>query len=481
MCSERQALPSWGGVDCGKLRTACLWMLLAAVSAGGTACGPSKEQIRFTKATTQMRCEIDPDFAGDISLLDVARQDPKNLNDSVVYAMCETGTAMLAGHRELAGQVAKEAHAAVQKYQNVDKEKSAAAGNEAVKFFKGEPHERALLAFYAGLACYTRGEYNEARIFFRQALLATETRDDDMADFREDFQLGHYWLGRAFMKLEDDDNARVAFHKAGVKLSHPGEEAEVKKYTASRRNVCNEERKAEAVCYKQFSAGKQAVEGLVDLSAASSRSQLPAASPEAGPVDPTQLRAETLEAFLDPGFQEQVNLILIVEMGWGPIKYLTGSHGTYDEYLQVGYREHGADVFIDGYRSGPTFRLLDVNHQAVTRGVKTRRSRQTGKAVTKEILTHIPYIGDVASYWDIQGDARYWMSLPGEVHVYAAQVSPGLHTVSLKFFDFNDEYLPRYDVTRHYIPVPGEGEIVLLLHSVENQDNGYLLTHVATP
>ncbi len=449
---------------------------LAAIAMWAGACGPSPEEVRLGRAMHSTRHELRPDYADSLGILDKYRQNPAQKSNCVMYGMCEVSLATVGGNLSLADKAAKDTFMEVQKSQDIDAEKAAAAGNEAAKLFKGEPHERALLAFYAGLACYINAQYNDARIFFMQSLLASTTRDDDMADFREDFQLGHFWLGRTYMKMEQEDNSRIAFSKAAIKLSHKTEDAEIKKLSADRTAAFKQELKGEELCYKDATTSKTPIDGVVDLAKGCSRSELPASLPGAAEADPTQLRAETLEAFLDRGFQAEVNLIIVIEMGQGPIKYLTGNNAAYDEYLRVNYRERSADVYIDGHRSGPAFCLLDTYHQAVTRGVKTRRDRQTGKAVTKEILSHMPYIGNFAAYWDIRGDSRYWTSLPGEVQLFAAKVTPGLHTITLKFCDINGQYLPRYDVTRNYIAAPAEGEAVLVMYSLENQDNAYLLT-----
>ncbi len=456
-------------------------IVLLVIATGPTGCGPSREQVRLQRAMTGVRYEPCPDYRDGIAILEQYRQAPKHRNEMVQYGMCETTLAVLGGNCGVADQVAKYCHLAVKKYQDADAETRAAWGNEAVKFFKGEPHERALLAFYAGLACYLSGEYNDARVFFMQSLLATATRDDDTAGFREDFPLGHYWIGRAYLRLDDDGNARVAFHKAGTRLAHKGEDKEFKKIQAAQKKAYKDELTAEKVCFKQFSKAKSPVEGMVDLSKGLARADMPEALPDAAGADPTQARAVTFEAFLDPQFQKQANLIIVVEMGCGPLKYLTGSSGAMDEFRRMDYKQRGADVYVDGHRSGPAFRLLDTYHQAVTRGVQTRRGRQMGKIVTKEILSHAPLVGGFVGYWDIKGDARHWSLLPGEYHVYAARVAPGLHTVTVKCYDANDRYLPRFDIIRHFVPVPAEGDVVLVLNTVENQDNAYVLTQPLTP
>ena len=469
---------SWA--HAGKVKTAAQAALALSMALTLSACGPSAEQMRLNRAMYGARHEIYPDYRDCLEILERYRTDERHENEFVQYGMCETSLATLGGRYDLADAVGKHSHLAVKKYQDADRETLAAMGDEAVKFFKGEPHERALLAFYTGLACYVRGEYNDARIFFTQSIMASQTRDEDMADFREDFRLGHFWRGRAHLRLGQEDSARIALGKAGHRMFHGGEQKDIERLRANRERARKDELKGEEICYKKGTTGKDTVEGIMDLSTGRNRSEMPEVLPEAADDDPTELSADALDAFLQPDFQAKVNLIIVLESGYGPVKYVHGPSQAFDDYMRMEYKGKGADVYVDGHRSGPTFCLLDTYHQAVTRGVQTRRGRQTTKAVTREILKQLPYISWVASAWSVKADQRYWTSLPGEIHVFAARVTPGLHDIALRFYDINGAHLPRFDLVRHYIYVPEEDERVLVLRSVENQDNAYLLGQITS-
>lgn len=461
-------------------RTRLVWRMLVVAGmsfAAGTltGCGPSAEERRLQRAMFQVRTDPNPDLTEAIETLSARRSSEKHRSEFVQYSMCELTAAMMAGCRHHASELGKHAYLAVKKYEDVDRETLAAWGNEAIKFFKGEPHERAMLCFYVGLLCYIDGDYNNARVFFAQSLQSTATRDDDMANHREDFGLGHYWLGRAYLRLGETDDARVAFTKAGERQPLATEERDLTRIKKSRASAYKQQLELEKKCHQNGSNGKKPVAGIVNLSQPTMRDGMPvrleaAAESSTGTVD-----AADITSFLDVGFQEQVNLILVVELGVGPVKYLTGSSGAIDEYKRSASIERSVDVYIDGYRRGPAFGLVDMYHQAITRGVKTRRGRQVTKAVAKEVLTRMPLVGGLFGYWNIGADSRFWPSLPDQVAVYAAKVEPGFHDISLRFYDINGAYLPRFDINRHYIHVPETGERVVWLHSVENQDNAYVL------
>jgi tetratricopeptide (TPR) repeat protein len=446
-----------------------------AVSLGLAGCGPSEEEIRLHRAMYEVRSTPNPDMREAIGTLAVRRESDKHKSEFVQYSMCEITAATMAGYYEHADRVGKHAYLAVQRYQDADEETRAAWGNEAVKFFKGEPHERAMLCFYTGLMCYRDGDYNNARVFFAQSLRATASRDEDMKDHRDDFRLGHLWLGRAFLKLGQRDNACIAFRKVMDERPLP---SEVRDFSAMKRTRTQEYKTQltlEKKCYEQGAKGKNPVHGIVNLADPVQRADMPARLPHAADGAPTHLFAAELSRFLDPDFQSAANLLLVVELGAGPTKYLHGASDALDDYRRTNNVARGVDVYLDGFRAGPAFCLADMYHQAITRGVKTRRGRQVGKAVTKEILRRTPWIGGVFSYWDIAADGRYWPSLPDQVAVYAACVEPGFHDISLKFYDINGAYLPRFDINRHYIYVPEQGEQVILLHSAENQENAHIL------
>lgn len=463
-----------------KAKTAAQAALALSLAFTLTACGPSAEQMRLNRAMYAARHEIYPDYRDCLEILEKYRTDERHENEFVQYGMCETSLAMLGGRYDLADSVGKHSHMAVEKYQNANSETAAAISDESLKFFKGEPHERSLLGFYTGLACYIHGEYNDARIFFAQSILASQTRDEDMEAFRGDFRLGHYWRGRAHLKLGQEDNARIALGKAGQRMFHGGEQKEMERLRANREKARKNELKGEEICYKEGTQGKNPVAGIVDFSTGQTRSEMPEVLAGAADDDPTELSADALDTFLKPDFQAKVNLIIVLELGWGPVKYLHGPSNAYDDYMRMEYKERDADVYVDGHRSAATFCLLDTYHQAVTRGVQTRRGRQTIKGVTKAILKQLPYISWFASAWNVQADYRYWTTLPGEIHMFAARVTPGLHDIALRFYDINGAYLPRFDLVRHYIYVPEEGELVLVMRSVENQDNAYLLSQVSS-
>ena len=134
------------------------------------------------------------------------------------------------------------------------------------------------------------------------------------------------------------------------------------------------ELKLEAACYRTATKGKQPVAGAIDLSAERARSDLPELLPDAAEGSPVLASAQDLSSFLDPEFQQEANLIIVIELGTGPLKYLAGSQNERDEvarYVQGARRRVHRRIASD--------RLpVDMYHQACTRRTGHRR-RQTAK------------------------------------------------------------------------------------------------------
>ena len=90
-----------------------------------------------------------------------------------------------------------------------------------MRFFKGEPYERALAYSYMGLIYYRRGDFENARAALNMALLADKSsKNEESPDYREDFTLAHYLIGKSYLKLGEADNAQISFDK--VKKYMPG-------------------------------------------------------------------------------------------------------------------------------------------------------------------------------------------------------------------------------------------------------------------
>ena len=442
-------------------------LLLAGVLAAG--CGPSQEQLMMAKALSA-RVDRQPTYTESAKFLN--RYVVKHDRDYVMWAMDYSSLCLMGGNYDAAKAELLKCFMDIEKRQDTDKEKAAAISNESLKIFKGEPFERAMLCTYLGILHYMGGDYNNARIFCNRADMADATTEDNMEDFRHDFRLAHYWLGRTYLKLGDEGNAAVAFRKARQRVPRKGEERELVSLRRAQAKARVKRMRLEEQSFEKASGGEVPIAGAADMSASPSMAEMPATLPGGGNGGAVLQVATGLDEFLSADYQKQANLILIIETGAAPIKYLVGENSAMDRIMRNAYQERTVVVYLDGQKAGPAFQMVDMFHQADTRGTSEKDRVQITKGITKSILTRIPYVGDIASMWNVQADHRYWRLMPGEVHVFAAKVKPGTHTVSVQSFDSNGRLLPRHRLTRHHIPVNG-AENIYFLHTKPEADNTY--------
>ncbi len=84
-------------------------------------------------------------------------------------------------------------------------------GPESIKVFKGDPFEKAMVDAATGVVNYALGDYENAAVGFRRALLADK---DSEEGYQDDFGLAHYMLGKSLLRLGDVEQARVGFRNA---------------------------------------------------------------------------------------------------------------------------------------------------------------------------------------------------------------------------------------------------------------------------
>lgn len=395
--------------------------------------------------------------------------------DYVKWGMEYSSIAMLAGDYDAAEYMLLKSYEDIRRHTDEDAEKAATVGNEGAKLFKGEPFERAMLCCYLGILNYIKGDYNNARIFFIQANLADATTNESMKEYRDDFRLAHWWLGRTFMKIGDEDNARIGMTKARARIPRKGEDKELAHLKQHQQKLRKERIKLEKESYRRAKKHDPPINGAVDVSESPSMHELPEYIYEqtAGHDNVVIKSAQSFEEFTSLDFQKQVNLILVIEIGHGPIKYLVGENNSRDTIIRFPYQERDVMVYIDGHKAGVAYELADLFHQADTRGMSEKDRIQATKSVARSIGRRLPYVGYLFGLWDVKADPRYWQLLPGEVHIYAAKVAAGTHTLRLECFDSNGYLLPRYSMTRYYMPVHDNDESVYLLHIYPEADNVY--------
>jgi len=357
---------------------------------------------------------------------------------------------------------------------------AAALSSEQFKYYKGETYERAMLAIYLGMLEYQAGEFNNARILFTRALAADKaalTSDKMPVAYGEDFGLAYYWIGRAYARLGDADNSAIAFRKVDTKgPPRPKAGQEAREDEKACAEAVKRRAEGEAWAWKTFhDPQKKALymDDIVNLEDVKAKiAGPPAALPSASKDSPVLKVAGAREEFLTPGFQNEANVVCMIEVGRCPYKYLGGINGERTEFGRVPCRLQGLRVYVDGHYAGPAFEVLDLWEQAATQGrIAEKDAAQAAKAVSKELLSHVPIAGSVSGYWDVSGDVRHWTTLPGKVYVFAARLAPGPHSVRVEMYDTLGSLMPRMTNTFYGLSAPKEGEACFRVAPVFEGDN----------
>ncbi|MCX5684590.1 MAG: hypothetical protein NT049_13000 [Planctomycetota bacterium] len=355
---------------------------------------------------------------------------------------------------------------------------AAALTTEQLKFYKGETYERAMLLTYLGLLEYRAGEYNNARILLARALAsdrAAVVNEKTPPSYGEDFGLAYFWIGRAFSKLSDADQCAIALRKAAAKVDRPKDGP--RELAADQKFAAEWEKKSaegELWAYRTFTDPKEKdrfMEGLADLSQVrGTLGSAPASLACACKDSPVLKATDKREEFFTPAYQNDANAVLQVEVGRPPFKYLGGVDGERTEYGRAFVQPRSVRVYVDGHYAGQAFEVLDLWDQAATQDrIFEKDAAQFAKGLMKVVARQA--IGSAANAWNVQGDIRYWTTLPGKVFVYAGKLAPGVHTVRLEMYDANGSLLPRWTNTFYGIAVPKEGEALVNLVPYADGDN----------
>ncbi len=450
------------------------WSILLGATLASGGCGPDEAKIKMAQAMCA-RGNPKADYNASARFLQsyAMRRD----KDFVMWAMDYSSLCMMGGNYNQAKTELLQCVADIENHQDTKKEKQAALSDESAKIFKGEPFERAMLCTYLGLLHYMDRDYNNARIFCARADMADQTTADNKAKYRNDFRLAHFWLGKSYLKMGQEDNARIAFVKACTMVPRDNEQQELK---ATRRKQASGRKKRmrlETRSYRLATKGNKPVPDARDVSASPDLTEMPAVLPgypvQGQPEQVVLRSASSRRQMCSSDFQKDVNLILVVETGLGPIKYLVGENQFGDAIMRAPYAERSVLVYLNGQHAGQAWQMLDMFHQADTRGTTEKDQAQLAKGVAQSILRRLPYIGYLAAYWKVKADHRYWHLLPGEVYIYSAKVRPGLYNVTLDSFDSNGKLLPRMRQTRYCLPVRDGQENVYILHTLPEADNIY--------
>ena len=186
----------------------------ATIAACGFAvgCGPTKADLAADRG---VRDYLNGNFDRAIQTF---RPLAEETNENYVLNNLRLGASALAAHDFDAAEPAY-----YRAYQILNATKANDAGREAAtvwltesaKVWRGEPYERAVANFQLGMIYYTRGDWNNARGAFENALFKLADYKDakakDDAEQQSDFAVAMMMLGRVWLRLDRSDQASTYF------------------------------------------------------------------------------------------------------------------------------------------------------------------------------------------------------------------------------------------------------------------------------
>jgi tetratricopeptide (TPR) repeat protein len=300
---------------------------------------------------------------------------------------------------------------------------SAAVVGENNKIWKGEPFERAMVNYYLGLLYYMRGDYNNSRAAFENALFKLRdygSGDDpkQYSEFESDFSLAYMMLGKCYLHLGQPDKAKNMFD-LGVK---------------ERPDLANVaqglSRPSNLLIVADWGWGPVKIT-TVDHAFAGFGPR----PEEAGPIPLPRVYLDGHPAYLSAPPAPLIDLLsLAQDRKWQDIDTIRAIKSVAGKALMgVGAAEtlHG---------SGATGHRYNGNDVAIGLG-----------------LIAAGALLDASS----QADLRHWEMLPRTVYLIPMQVPPGTHDVTVEFPTGEQQ-------TWHGLVAPAQGEATYYYRMLEN-------------
>jgi tetratricopeptide (TPR) repeat protein len=139
--------------------------------------------------------------------------------DALLFDLAILSSAVHKGDREEVKRSGLRAQQRMWGYEGAGKGTASLISSEAIRIYKGEPFEKSMASMYLGIVYFNEGDYENAKAAFTKAMFAMQIKGDDTkADFAAPFVL----LAKAYIKLKDDENARIVLGRlekgTGIKL-----------------------------------------------------------------------------------------------------------------------------------------------------------------------------------------------------------------------------------------------------------------------
>ncbi len=301
---------------------------------------------------------------------------------------------------------------------------NAVVGSESSKNYKGDPFEKAMNAFYAGMHYLWRGEPDNARACFKRGILADAELGEDQ--YRADFAL-LFWLAGRMSRLMGNADAEDLFREA---------------------------QQADEFARSNGSRGDGAGRVMQDPGAGNLVLLVECGM---GPEKYGDGAHEELVRFR-PG-DSSVALAEVTLAGMAPQRTVPLADLYYQASTMGGTQ-------MEGIRQGKAvFKTVSTVSGVVLLDMAARDHGKGAqdKAIAGGVLLLLGLLTSSAA------DVRHWATLPDTVQVLTMNVSPGDHDLQIEFFDRDGARLPTLSQTWR-VSVPEGKESYYLFRALPGLD-----------
>lgn len=298
---------------------------------------------------------------------------------------------------------------------------SAIVGSESSKTWRGDPHEKAMNAYYTGLLYWMFGEHDNARAAFKSGILADAESDE--GDAQVDFALLYWLAGRMSIRMgllsEAEDYFAEALQAREFAISHGAR-------VGWSDSILANPRQGSLIC-------------LVDIGIGPIK-EVGGPQGHMAVVTPRPSDVESAEFFIDGASVGRSQLLV-------DLNYQATTRG--GESME-GIRK-GKAILKTATGVGAAILLSEgLDGHSSDRGEKT--------AIGLGLLAF-------SLFMRAEADVRTWETLPDSVHALVADVPPGEHELTVVFRGRNGDELPGLSQTWS-VEVPIEGEGVYFFRSL---------------
>lgn len=142
--------------------------------------------------------------------IDVFTKTDKKDKDVLLYDLAILSAAVHKGDAEEVKKAGGRAQQQMWGYEGAGAGVASLVSAEALRLYKGEPFEKAMASMYLGIAYFNEQDYDNARAAFTKAVFAVQTKDENI---RPDFAAPYLLLSKTYLKLKDEDNARITLER----------------------------------------------------------------------------------------------------------------------------------------------------------------------------------------------------------------------------------------------------------------------------